>query len=270
MTGTTGKAAAIGVFDSGVGGLTVLKEIVRLLPNEDIIYLGDTARVPYGSKPRSIVVQYALEDAGYLRRRGVKAMVVACNTVCAQAMAELKAELDVPVIGMIEPAARAAVALTRRKAIAVIGTEGTVNSGVYPRTIKGLDSGIDVFSQACPLFVPVVEEGLFEGEIPRQVVALYLAGLKAKPADVLILGCTHYPLLKPVIADYLGPGITPLDPAVAVARELEQQLARGGLRRDGGKGSRRFYFTSDPRKAEVIMHHLGLKADSLEVADLAG
>ena len=207
------KQTAIGVFDSGVGGLTVLKEIVSLLPNENVIYLGDTARVPYGSKPRATVVQYALEEAEFLSKQQVKALVVACNTICAQAMAELKEAYPLPIIGMIEPAARAAIQLTRSKAIGVIATEGTIKSDVYPQAIKQLDNQVEVYARACPLFVPLVEEGLLKGEVPEKVAEMYLSDLKKTPLDVLILGCTHYPLLTEPISKFMEPEVTLLNPA---------------------------------------------------------
>ena len=266
----THKQAAIGVFDSGVGGLTVLKEIGFLLPNENVIYLGDTARVPYGSKPRATVVQYALEEAEFLSKQKVKALVVACNTICAQAMAELKEAYTLPIIGMIEPAARAAIRLTRSKAIGVIATEGTIKSDVYPQAIRQLDNQIDVHSKACPLFVSLVEEDLLEGEIPEKIAGMYLSDFKKIPLDVLILGCTHYPLLAGPISKCMGPGVTLLNPARAVADELKQTLSGGNLLRDGAGGYRKFFFTSQPQKAEKLIRHLDIKIDTIEVAELQG
>jgi len=264
------KQGAIGVFDSGVGGLTVLKGIVSLLPNEDTIYLGDTARVPYGSKARATVIQYALEDARFLLERKVKALVIACNTICAQAMNELREEFDLPIIGVIGPASRAAVEQTRKKAIGVIGTEGTIDSGVYYQTIKQLDNEIEIYSQACPLFTPMVEEGLLEGEIPQKVVDMYLSELAKKPIDVLILGCTHYPLLSEPISKCMGPEITVLDPATAVASELKQRLSENNLLSDKTGGYRKFFFTSQPQKAEKIIQHLAIRVDTIGLADLPG
>lgn len=264
------KQDAIGVFDSGVGGLTVLKEIVSLLPSENVIYLGDTARVPYGSKPRATVVQYALEEAEFLSRQRVKALVVACNTICAQVMTELKESYSLPIISMIEPAARAAIQLTRSKAIGVIATEGTIKSDVYPQTIKQLDNLIDVHSKACPLFVPLVEEDLLKGEIPEKVAEMYLADLKKTPLDVLILGCTHYPLLTEPITKYMGPKVTLLNPAKSVAGELKQVLSERNLLSDGAGGHRKFFFTSQPQKAEKLIRRLNIKIDTIEVANLQG
>jgi len=262
------KQAATGVFDSGVGGLTVLKEIVSLLPNENIIYLGDTARVPYGSKPRATVVQYALEEAEFLSKQRVKALVVACNTICAQAMTELKEAYNLPIIGVIGPAARAAVQATRSKAIGVIATEGTIKSDVYPQAIKQLDNQIDVYSKASPLFVPLVEEDLLKGEIPEKVAEMYLSDLKKTPLDVLILGCTHYPLLTEPISKCMGPEVTLLNPASAVASELKQVLSGRNLLSDGAGGYRKFFFTSQPQKAEKLIRHLNIKINTIEVAKL--
>jgi len=264
-----GKEEAVGVFDSGVGGLTILREIVSLLPNENVIYLGDTARVPYGSKPKSTVIQYALEDARFLWQQGVKALVVACNTICSLAMGELRGAFDLPVVDVIAPAARAAVALTRSKRIGVIGTEGTINSGVYPQTIKQLDSEVEVFSKACPLFVPLVEENLLEGDIAQKVVDMYLSELVGEQIDTLVLGCTHYPLLRKPISRCVGPGVTLLDPAVAVAEELKQKLTENGLLNDSkSEGYRRFLFTSQPQKAEKLIRYLNIRVGCLEQVDL--
>ena len=266
----TQKQEAIGVFDSGVGGLTVLKEITSLLPNESVIYLGDTARVPYGSKPRTTVVQYALEEARFLLGQKVKALVVACNTICAQAMTELKGAFNLPLIGVIAPAARTAVQVTKKKAIGIIGTEGTIKSDVYPQAIKQLDNLIDVYSQACPLFVSLVEEGLLKGEIPEKVAEMYLSELAKKPIDALILGCTHFPLLVEPISKCMKPEVTVLNPARAVASELKQILSESNLLSGEAGSYRKFFFTSQPQKAEKIIQHLNIKVDTIEEVNLQG
>lgn len=263
------QAGAIGVFDSGVGGLTILREIVCLLPSENTIYLGDTARVPYGSKPKSTVVQYALEEARFLAEQKVKALVVACNTICSLAMSELREAFDLPIIGVIAPASRAAVELTRNKRIGVIGTEGTINSGVYYQAIKQLDDEIEVFSRACPLLVPIVEESLLDGEIPQRIVDMYLPELAKKRIDTLILGCTHYPMLIKPISKCMGPEVTVLDPATAVARELKQKLIENSLLNDKAGGYRKFFFTSQPQKAGKLIRYLNIKIDHIEQVDLA-
>jgi len=183
-------------------------------------------------------------------------------------MTELTEEFNLPIIGVIRPASRAAVQLTKKKAIGVIGTEGTIKSGVYYQTIKQLDNTIEIYSQACPLFVPIVEEGLLEGEIPQKVVDMYLSEFTKKQIDVLILGCTHYPLLREPISKCMGPEITLLDPAMAVAGELKQRLSENNLLSDKTRGYRKFFFTSQPQKAERIIQHLDIRADTIEVADL--
>jgi len=268
MSARMNKSEAVGVFDSGVGGLTVLKEIVSLLAGESTIYLGDTARVPYGSKPKSTVVQYSLEDARFLSEQKVKALVVACNTICCQALDELQETFSLPIVGVVAPASRAAVALTKNKKIGVIGTEGTINSGAYYQAIKQLDGEIEVLVKACPLFVPLVEEGLLAGEIVQKIVDMYLVELREAQIDTLVLGCTHYPLLREPIANCLGPGITVLDPATAVAEELKQKLIEHDLLNDQAGGYHKFFFTGQPEKAEKLIRHLNIKIDHIEQVDL--
>ena len=264
-----GEAGAIGVFDSGVGGLTILKEIVSLLPNENTIYLGDTARVPYGSKPKATVIQYALEGAKFLSKQKIKALVVACNTICCLAMSKLRKAFDLPIIDIIAPASRAAVELTKNKRIGVIGTEGTINSGAYDQAIKQLDDKIEVFSRACPFFVPIVEENLLKGNVTQRIVDIYLSGLVEERIDTLILGCTHYPLLIEPISKCMGPQVTLLNPATAVARELKQKLAENNLLDDKAEGYRKFFFTSQPQKAEKLIRHLKIKINRIEQVDFA-
>jgi len=263
------EEGAVGVFDSGVGGLTVLKEIISLLPGESTIYLGDTARVPYGSKPQATVEQYSLEDARFLSERKVKALVVACNTICCLATDALRVAFSLPLIGVIDPASKAAAGLTKNKRIGVIGTEGTINSGAYSRAIKQLDAEIEVFPRACPLFVPLVEEGLLEGEIVQKIVDMYLVDLREKGIDTLILGCTHYPLLKGAIARCMGPEIAVLDPATAVAEELKRELTEHNLLSGQSGGYHKFFFSGQPEKAEKLIRHLNIEIDSIEQVDLA-
>jgi glutamate racemase len=194
----------IGIFDSGVGGLTVLRAVRKRLPHENVIYLGDTARVPYGMKSRKTIERYAIEDAGFLARKGVKMLVVACNTISAMARERLKSEFDLPLLSVLGPGARMAARVTRRGRIGVIATEATIESGAYERAIReaSQDRGIEIFSRACPLFVPLVEEGETNSQITRLVAEQYLAPLREIGIDTLVLGCTHYPLLKSVINDY--------------------------------------------------------------------
>jgi len=192
---------AIGIFDSGIGGLTVLKEIKRLLPNAHLIYLGDTARVPYGIRSSETVTRYARECARFLSARGIKMLVVACNTSCAVAMESLTEEFDIPVVGVIEPGARAAVGSTRVGRVGVVGTPATISSDAYPKAIREIDSGVKVAGMPCPLFVPLVEEGWLDNEVAKLTVREYLYRLYHIDRDIdsIVLGCTHYPLLKPVL-----------------------------------------------------------------------
>jgi glutamate racemase len=228
------NAAPIGVFDSGLGGLTVAHAIRQRLPHEGIIYVGDTARVPYGNKGPDTVRRYAHEIAGWLVGQGVKAIVVACNTATAHALEALRASLDIPVVGVIEPGARAAVAADHDGHVGVIGTAGTVASGAYERAIRALAPQVTVTAQPCPLFVPLVEEGWLDGEVTERVARHYLAPLQEAHVDAVVLGCTHYPLLKPVLARVLGPGVALIDSAEETAREVASVLAGRHLEAPAG------------------------------------
>jgi len=233
----------IGVFDSGIGGLTVFKELAARLPREHLLYLGDTARLPYGSKSPETVTAFALEVADFFADRRVKLMVVACNTTSAVALEALRARYDVPVLGVIAPGARAAVAATERGRIGVIGTEATIASGAYEREIRERAPGVEIFARACPLFVPLAEEGWVDNDVARRTIALYLASLKKSGIDTLILGCTHYPLLRGAIADYMGSGVRIVDSAEETAREVRRELRSAGLLRARGRGASSFFVT---------------------------
>jgi glutamate racemase len=222
-------ASPIGVFDSGLGGLTVANELMRLLPAEGILYFGDTARLPYGPKGPSTVRRYSREIGSYLESQGVKAIVVACNTATAHALTALRAELRIPVVGVIDPGARAAVSATRSGDIGVIGTAGTIRSGAYERAIRELAPEARITAQPCPLFVPLVEEGWIDTEATRLVAGEYLRPLIEAAVDTLVLGCTHYPLLKPVLADILGPGVRLIDSAAETAAETRRVLQDCGI-----------------------------------------
>ncbi len=224
---------AIGVFDSGVGGLTVARELHRQLPEENVLYLGDTARVPYGPRGPETIARFALELTRFLVERDVKALVVACNSVSATAINEIRAFSPVPVIDVIGPTVRAAVAATRTGVIGVVGTVATVTSSVYHRLADQLLPGVEVIGQACPLFVPIAEEGLTGHAVARLMAEEYLQGLRQTRMDVLILGCTHYPLLKETLAEVLGPGVTLIDSAEPTVGELAHLLDRDDLRRSG-------------------------------------
>lgn len=238
---------AIGIFDSGVGGLTVLKEIVKAVPQEDTIYLGDTARVPYGTKSPETVTRYARQIASFLVRRDIKLLVVACNTASAVSLEALEAELPIPVVGVIEPGARRAVSVTRSGKVGVIGTEGTIKSSAYTKAIKRLAPEIEVLTQPCPIFVPLAEEGWTDNDVARLTAAHYLQGLKDAGVDTLVLGCTHYPLLKKVIAEVMGSDVRLVDSAEETARTVADILAaRGGLRPSTEMGNHHYYVTDVP------------------------
>lgn len=243
---------AIGIFDSGVGGLTVYREVARHLPGEEYIYLGDTGRVPYGTKSPATVLRYALEAAEFLSARRVKALVVACNTASAVALEALEERFRIPVLGVIEPGARRAVALTRHRRVGVIGTEGTVKSGAYPRAIRRLDPQIEVFSAPCPLFVPLAEEGWSDHAVARIAAREYLAPLVEKGVDTLVLGCTHYPLLKRTLAEVLGPEVALVDSAEETALTLRELLRERGLERRTPAAAPRFFVTDVPTRFEAV------------------
>ena len=239
----------IGVFDSGVGGLTVLDALHRRLPGEDLLYLGDTARVPYGTRSPDTVVRYAHRVAGHLVRRGVKAIVIACNTATTWALAALEqaaAPLDLPVIGVIDPGVDTALARTRTGHVAVIGTEGTIRGGAYARRLVATRADIRVQSVPCPLFVALAEEGWTDGEVARLTAERYLAPLRSgeDPPDTLILGCTHYPLLSEVLRQVL-PGVDLVDSATATAEATAARLSAAGLLRPRPTGGQRAYLVTD-------------------------
>jgi glutamate racemase len=228
----------IGVFDSGIGGLTVVKALRDRLPNESILYLGDTARVPYGPKSPDTVRRYALELAHMLMRKNTKALVVACNTVSSVALPLLTRKFSVPVIGVIDPGAQAALQATRNRHVGVIGTRATIRSGAYEKALRATDSGVHVSSHACPLLVPLIEEGLLDDDVTDRIIARYLEPLLAGGIDTLVLGCTHYPLLSPAIARVLGREITLVDSAQNCAIAVQEILDRQSLRApttDGGE-----------------------------------
>ena len=233
----------IGVFDSGVGGLTVLGALAARMPRETLLYLGDTARVPYGSKSADTVTSYAVEIGDFFADRGVKLMVVACNTTSAIALDTLRARYPVPVVGVVEPGARAALRATRRGRIGVIGTEATIASGAYARALREIEPGVEIFTRACPMFVPLAEEGWTDNEVARRTVSLYLSSLRRSGIDTLILGCTHYPLLRAAIAACMGPEVTIVDSAAETASEVRRTLRSTGSLRTRGEGGASFFVT---------------------------
>jgi glutamate racemase len=260
----------IGIFDSGIGGLTVARAIYAALPGESTIYFGDTARVPYGPKSPDTVRRYSREIAQWLVGQGVKLIVIACNTSTAHALKELQAESPVPVIGVIEPGARAAVAASRGGPIGVIGTAGTIASNAYARAIHQLKPEATVEQRACPLFVPLVEEGWFEHEAARLVAEEYLAPVRAAKVDALVLGCTHYPLLKPLLSRVMGPSVALIDSAEETARAVEKALDRDGLRAESGQPVYHRFVVSDDeaRFRQVGSRFIGERLQSAEVVAL--
>jgi glutamate racemase len=236
---------AIGVFDSGLGGLTVLREIIQVLPQEDTIYLGDTARVPYGTKSPETVVRYAHQIARFLVSRDIKLLVVACNTASAVALDSLTEAFPIPVVGVIEPGARRAVSVTRSGRVAVIGTEGTVKSSAYTKAIKRLAPDVEVITRACPLFVPLAEEGWVDNEVARLTAFAYLHGLRDDGVDTLVLGCTHYPLLKGIIGEVMGDGVTLVDSAEETARTVAGILGSASQLRPPSEQGNHHYFVTD-------------------------
>ncbi len=238
---------SIGIFDSGVGGLTVLKEVVKALPQEDTIYLGDTARVPYGTKSPETVTRYSLQVTSFLVERDIKLLVVACNTASAVSLDALKNHFSIPIIGVIEPGARRAVSVTRSGKVGVIGTTATIQSSAYSKAIKKIDRGIEVVTRACPLFVPLAEEGWVDNEVARLTARNYLQGLKEEGVDTLVLGCTHYPLLKGIIAEVMGDGVKLVDSAEETARTVAETLGAGDiLRPSSERGNHHFFVTDVP------------------------
>ncbi len=268
--GSPQSEAPVGVFDSGVGGLTVFRAVERRLPNESLVYLGDTARIPYGVRSAATVERYALECATFVQSKGVKAIVIACNTASALAANYLRSRCAVPVIGVIRPGSRAAVERTRNGRIGVIATEATVASGAYERAMLAIQSGLEVTSRACPLFVPLAEEGWLNHPVTFQVAEEYLAVLRESRVDTLVLGCTHYPILRPVIERTLGDQICYVDSGEAVAETLAQLLDEQGLvSRSGVLRTEEFYVTdSAARFRRVAELFLGRQLESVETVEL--
>lgn len=246
------KNSPIGVFDSGLGGLTVVKQIKKLLPYENIIYFGDTARLPYGSKSDETVRKYSLEIARFLERKGVKLIVIACNTSSSIALDLVSQKIGVPVIGVVKPACKKAVSVTKTGNIGVIGTRATMNSGAYRKTINSINGEIRVIQKECPLFVPLIEEGMVDGEIVEMVAEYYLKPLRGR-IDTLILGCTHYPIIKHVIARYVDGDVKIIDSSVEVAQEVRKLLLREKILSDGyAAGEDAFYVTDFPQRFEEM------------------
>jgi glutamate racemase len=263
----------IGVFDSGIGGLTVVRAMRNALPREDIVYLGDTARVPYGGRGPDTVIRYARQCTKFLAERGLKMLVVACNTVSAVALDMLRVEFDLPVVGVIEPSARAAVRATKSGRVGVIGTEGTIRSAAYDRALATVSSRCEVLGRAAPLLVPLVEEGWIEGEVPRLAVERYLTPLCELGIDTLILGCTHYPVLRPLIDEVLATlssrTVATVSSADAAANDVLDVLRARELLRDTKRGTTQFFVTDRPEQfVRVGTQVFGADVQSAELVDL--
>ena len=262
--------APIGVFDSGMGGLTVVREMIRQLPHESIIYFGDTARVPYGPKSPDTVLRYSREITAYLKAEGVKALVIACNTATAHALPALRREYDMPIVGVIEPGARAAAGATKTKRVGVIGTAGTIKSRAYEKEIIKLVPDAQVTAQACALFVPLVEEGWTDAEPTRAIARNYLAPLIAAEIDTLVLGCTHYPLMKTVIGNVVGREVRLIDSAYETARETAELLKANGLENTSPNEARYRFIASDAPDTFLALgeRFLGSSIDRVETRTL--
>lgn len=263
-------ARPIGLFDSGIGGLTVLSEIEKLLPHEELVYLGDTARVPYGTKSRETVIRYSVENTRFLLSKNVKAVVVACNSASAVSVPDLRREFDIPILGVIEAGAEEAMRVTGNGSIGVIGTYATIESGRYEQLLKQKGAK-NVISGACPLFVPLAEEGWTANSVAEASARIYLEPFKGNGVDTLILGCTHYPLLQETIGAVCGPGVKLVNSARAAALKLKDILEKEGLINHDGSGNQKLFVTDSERRAEVVgSRFLGRDLTGrMELADLA-
>lgn len=260
----------IGVFDSGLGGLTVLKEINKRLPNEDTIYFGDTARVPYGNRSKETIVKYTFQAINFLATQDVKAIVIACNTATARALEEAKSKYDIPIIGVVKAGAKSAALYTRNKKVGVIGTSATINSKAYNKAINAIDEEIEVVGKACPLFVPLVEEGWAHKEISYTAAHMYLDELVEEGVDSIVLGCTHYPILKRTIGETVGEEIKLINPAKETALDLREILDKCSMLNSQEVEGSCKYFVSDINEqfSNVAGKFLKRKIDNLEKVEI--
>ena len=235
----------LGIFDSGLGGLTVVKSLLRALPDESIVYFGDTGRVPYGTRSRETIIKYSAQDINFLTTKDVKAIIIACGTASSVALKHLEAQFDLPIIGVVSATAKAAAAATKNNKIGVLGTNSTVNSGSYDLALQSINPEIQVFSQACPLFVPLVENNYTDKPAAKLIAADYLSRLKEIGVDTIILGCTHYPLLKDIISDIMGSDTALIDSGEPVANEVKALLTDSGIAADIGNVANYQYYVSD-------------------------
>jgi glutamate racemase len=269
------KEKPIGVFDSGIGGLTVVKRIISYLPLEDIVYFGDTARVPYGSKSNDTVIEYGLQDAKFLMNKNIKALIVACNTVSSVALNNLKNNFDIPIIGMIEPGAKMASRESKNKRIGVIGTRSTISNQAYSKKIKSIDPSLHVFERSCPLFVPLAEEGWINHKATYEIAREYLQEFIKLGVDTLVLGCTHYPILAEVIQNVVGKDVKLIDSGIAAAESIKKELERYNLNTNKfSPGNQSFYVSDIPLKfkelAELFLGKPISEVQKIEIESLTG
>jgi len=273
----TKSNAPIGIFDSGVGGLTVFKEIIKFLPYEDIIYFGDVGRTPYGGRSKEIIISFTRQDVAFLIDQNVKFIISACNTASSVALEEIRQNYSIEIIGVIEPGAKAAIEKTKNGRIGVIGTHATINSNAYAKIIHNIEPKIKVFSLACPLFVPLVEEGYIDREATYLIAQDYLRTMLDVKADTLVLGCTHYPLLKDVIMDVMGEKVTLIDSGEETARTVYQKMTEGNLlnpkasQRPAEQGEYKFFVSDVPEKfSKVASRFLGKEVQKITRVDISG
>ncbi len=270
MTDSKINSLPIGVFDSGIGGLTVVREILRRLPHESFIYLGDTARVPYGTKSSQTVIRYSQSNSRFLISKGIKLLVVACNTASAVALPSLRWDFEIPIIGVIEPGARKAVRITKTGKVGVIGTSSTIKSNAYKKAVENIASEIKIYSKACPLFVPLAEEGWIDGKIAELTGNKYLEPLKESGIDVLILGCTHYPLLKSTIQKVIGDEVVLVDSAEETALEIERTLKENGISNESSSSYKSEFYLTDVSETFISIagRFLGERIERVEQVDI--
>lgn len=259
--------APIGVFDSGVGGLTVAREIMRQIPNETIVYFGDTARVPYGSKSKETVTTYSRQIIKFLQTKEVKAIVIACNTASAFALETVKKEISIPIIGVVKPGAKVAAETTKNGRIGIIGTEGTINSGIYNTFLSKIKPDVKVYGKACPLFVPLVEEGLLDDPVTIEIASRYIKELSGYDIDTLVLGCTHYPLIRNTIGKIVGDKVSLINPAYETAISLKEVLLQNNLESDSEVVNHKFFVSDGAEKFKTFANTI-LPCEVVEIKDV--
>jgi len=265
------QQAPIGIFDSGVGGLTVARRVFEILPYEDVVYFGDVGRYPYGGRSTEIITRFTVQDITFLMEHKVKFIICACNSASSVALDDIKGNYNIEMIGVIEPGARAAVERTNSGRIGVIGTNATIGSNAYARIIRSIDPQVKIFSLACPLFVPLAEEGYIDKEATYLIARDYLRTMQDVEVDTLVLGCTHYPLLKHVISDVMGDGVTLIDSGEETAKVAHRRLAEVGLLKEGALGTHKFFVSDVPEKfSQVATRFLGEVVDKIARVDISG